>query len=948
MRCLSTSRSRFSLSVSCLALSALVATASGCPAEETCTSTLECNVGEVCEEGVCQEAGTNPEAEAPEGPEPSTEPPETEIVGEPKTLTNENSIEVAFACADEVECTFECALDQGQFGFCTSPAVYSGLSEGEHRFRVRGIRADVYVDETPAEHVFLVDQTPPDTTIVSGPEPITNTETVAFELACTDDDGCSYRCEMDEVEADCDALPALADGPHTFSAAAIDAAGNEDPSPIEATFEVDTVAPDTTLISGPPATTGEDDATFLFECSEAVPGGNGCTFECAVDDGAYGACESPFEVTDVEAAEHVFRVRAIDAAGNTDESAAEQTWTVDGSIPVTQIESRPAVATNQTTATITFACSRPEGCTYTCAVDGGAPQACGSPLVLEGLAEGEHSVVVTAANQAGTPDPNPPTVAFIVDTVAPEVELLTSPDGVNDATTATFEFTCSDAEPSGGGCTYECALDGAEYEACASPKAYTGLADGNHSFEVRGRDLAGNLDVSPELFTWRVDTTAPQTVLDVVPDSPTSSLSATFEFSCEDASQPCTFECSVDGAPLSDCTSPLTTEDLAEGDHTFSVVASDALEFRDLTAATHEWRVDLTAPETTLAGPTSPTQATTAEFVFSCNDEPCTFLCSFDGAPQTACTSNVVLSDVPEGAHTFEVVATDAGGTSDPSPAVWAWEVDVTPPTVVFTSVPSDPSNDPTPTFEFECEGGEACTFECASVVGDLPDTPCNNGVFTASVGEGADNVFEVVAYDVAGNSQRAFSEAWTTDFTAPSIPSFELVGEDIRNTTTATVYSGCEINTNVRVYEGLTLLVEIDSTVAREDGIEIGPFTDGQHFLRSTCVDRAGNESSESDEIKLTIDTLPPAFVSLTIQIPSSGPEQCRPIFTWETTDATETQAQCGLDGSVAEQDCESPFVYVGPLGAGERTGSVFVTDEAGNSGLQTSSFFVPLNCAN
>lgn len=937
-----------------VALGAVLAVGSGCPEEQTpCTSTLECNVGEVCEEGVCEVARQEPEPEEPEGSEPSTAPPETEIVGDPAELTNENSFEVAFQCADDVACAFECSLDDGQFGFCTSPAVYSGLAEGDHRFRVRGIRANVFVDESPAEHNFTVDQTPPDTTIEEGPDAITTAATVAFTLGCIGAEECTYDCELNGEDVGCGPFPNLADGTYVFAAAARDPADNLDPSPVEQTFEVDRAAPETTLVSGPPATTGQDDATFIFECSESAPEGNGCTFECAVDEEAYGECESPFEVTDVEAAEHIFRVRAVDAAGNVDESPAEQTWTVDGSIPVTQIDLAPLAAIGQTTTTIEFSCNRPEGCTYTCAIDSAAPQACGSPLTLENLVDGVHTVVVTASNQAGTPDPNPPTVSFFVDTVVPEVALLTTPDAVNDATTATFEFTCSDPEPSGGGCTYECAVDGAEYEACASPKAYTGLADGNHTFEVRGSDLAGNLDVSPELFTWRVDTTAPQTVLDVAPDDPTSNVSATFEFSCEDPSQPCTFECSVDGAPLSDCTSPFSTDDLAEGDHTFSVVASDALEFTDLTAATHEWTVDLTAPETNLSGPDSPTQSTAAAFVFSCNDEPCTFVCSLDGATPSACTSGISFADLAEGVHTFEVVATDSGGTADPSPAVWAWEVDVTPPTVVFTSVPSDPSNDPTPTFEFECEGGEACTFECASTVGGTPDTPCNNGVFTTSVGEGADNVFEVVAYDVAGNSQRAFSTAWTTDFTAPDIGGLVLQGPTTRNNNVLVFTVFCQDATLTRIYtefEGvLTFAGESDDDDGQSRfGLSLGPLPDGTRNYISTCLDEAGNESFESNKIPVTIDTVAPIFLDLEIEVQAGGPDSCKPVFTWEVSDDTDTTAQCGLDGTLVDGNCSSPFVYSGPIGAGDRTGTVFVTDEAGNSNQSTVSFFVPINCAN
>src|SRR4029079_10392221 len=55
----------------------------------------------------------------------------------------------------------------------------------------------------------------------------------------------------------------------------------------------------------------------------------------------------------------------------------------------------------------------------------------------------------------------------------------------------------------------ECNIDAGGSASCSSPKSYSSLAEGSHTFYVRATDGAGNTDGSAASYTWTVDTVAP-------------------------------------------------------------------------------------------------------------------------------------------------------------------------------------------------------------------------------------------------------------------------------------------------------------------------------------------------------------------------------------------------------------------------------------------------------
>lgn len=128
------------------------------------------------------------------------------------------------------------------------------------------------------------------------------------------------------------------------------------------------------------------------------------------------------------------------------------------------------------------------------------------------VSDGTHNVVAKAFDT--TENQRTSTAReVIVDNLWPDSTITSGPTqgGFVESATATFGFS------SEAGATFECKLDGGTFASCVSPKTYTPLANGSHTFSVRATDAAGNEDATPAQRTWTVDAPAP-TVKRVVPE----------------------------------------------------------------------------------------------------------------------------------------------------------------------------------------------------------------------------------------------------------------------------------------------------------------------------------------------------------------------------------------------------------------------------------------------
>jgi hypothetical protein len=99
--------------------------------------------------------------DACDSPDPDTQDPTTSITGGPAegSVDTDGDVQFTFSGTDNVGVDrFQTSLDGAAFSNVSGNSVsYSGLSEGQHNFRVRAVDAAGNFDQTPAERNFTVD-----------------------------------------------------------------------------------------------------------------------------------------------------------------------------------------------------------------------------------------------------------------------------------------------------------------------------------------------------------------------------------------------------------------------------------------------------------------------------------------------------------------------------------------------------------------------------------------------------------------------------------------------------------------------------------------------------------------------------------------------------------------------------------------------------------------------
>ncbi len=672
-------------------------------------------------------------------------------------------------------------------------------------------------------------------------------------------------------------------------------------------FTLDATAPPLpTIDTGPSGPTGSTSASFNFSDSEA-----GVSFLCQLDGGAFSACTSPKSYSGLAQGNHSFQVKARDAAGN-ESSAASRSWTVDTVAPPTPtIDSSPSDPSSSANASFNFS-DNEAGVTFRCQLDGGGFSTCNSPQSYSALGEGAHSFQVKARDAAGN-ESGAATRSWTVDTLAPPTPTIdTGPSGSTGSTSATFSFSDNEA-----GVSFYCQLDGGAFSACTSPESYSGLAQGDHSFQVKARDAAGN-ESSAASRSWTVDTLAPPTpTIDSSPPDPSASTSASFGFSDSEAGV--SFHCRLDGGGFSSCSSPQTYNGLAEGSHSFQVKARDALG-NESAYASYSWTVDTGPPPspTIDSSPPDPTSSTDASFSFSDSEAGVTFSCQLDGGGFSACSSPQSYNGLADGGHSFQVRARDAVGNESAS-TNYDWTIDTeAPPSPTIDSSPPDPSDSANASFSFsDSEAG--VSFYCQLDGGGF--SSCSSPQSYTDLADGGHS-FQVTARDGLGNESAPAGYVWTVDSAAPATPTIDSSPPDPSNSTDASFsFSDSEV--------GVSFYCQLDgggfsSCSSPQSYTDLA---EGSHSFQVKARDALDNESATAD-YSWTVDTQAPPSPTIdsTPPDPSSSTDAS---FSFSDSEAGVT-FHCQLDGG-GFSACSSPQSY-SELAEGGHSFQVKARDAAGN----------------
>ncbi|UFX46334.1 Ig-like domain=containing protein [Bradyrhizobium sp. 41S5] len=200
---------------------------------------------------------------------------------------------------------------------------------------------------------------------------------------------------------------------------------------------------------------------------------------------------------------------------------------------------------------------------------------------------------------------------------------------------------------------------------------------------------------------------------------------------------------------------------------------------------------------------------------------------------------------------------------------------------------------------------------------------------------------FTAQTADQSGNVTSSSALTVTVDTTAPVAPSIAsftpdsgTIGDGITNQNHVTLNGTAEASSTVQIFDGAT---QIGTVVADKTGswsFATATLSDGNHAFTAKAMDAAGNVSSASTSLTVTIDTTAPAQPV----VASFTPAQSAIAGTAEAGATIALYDGTTLIGSGKAKSDGTWSINVGSLSSGSHSFSVTATDAAGNTSVQSN----------
>lgn len=342
------------------------------------------------------------------------------------------------------------------------------------------------------------------------------------------------------------------------------------------------------------------------------------------------------------------------------------------------------------------------------------------------------------------------------DTTPPETTITGGPSGSVTSTSVTLSFTAN--EPTAG---FTCSLDGAPPAACTSPVTYSGLPLGDHRFEVKATDLAGNTDPTPADRAWTIVPPAPGPVALLPTDdarvaqaNPNTNYGNSTLLQADNSpvlGSFLRFDVTTDRPVISARLRLFATDATGNGPEVFR---SDP----DWNEATITWNNRPTRTPGIVADIGSLSSNRYVEWnVTSAVQNP--GLYSFELVPDSSDGFDANSSEAPTNRPQLVL---ELGAPPGP---------DTTPPVTSITAGPTGTVSSTSASFSFAAN--EPASFACSLDGGPAAD--CTSPATYSGLGDGPHS-FSVTATDTAGNVAAPVTRSWTVDTTVPPAPSLGTI----------------------------------------------------------------------------------------------------------------------------------------------------------------------------